>query len=179
MPDDPDYALDRATVAPRRVDDVEQVEMRDWVSGWLAVGSMGDPIAGYARLEEAPLGQVIASFTLMLPEGFGSCSYCPATERFVRYDPARNSVDYIAHIEEFTPGWSVEDAAEVSDDFAIEFDDSWPAVIFQHLIDACPGLDVYPLSPQQAHEMGWPPYAEDRHPPPLDHLWRPVDLSTD
>lgn len=168
MPDDTAYGQERATIAPRRVDEVEHVEMGDWVSGWLAVGYMGDPIAGYARLSEGSLGQVIASFTLMLPEGFGSCSYCPATERFLRYDPARNSVDYIAHIEEFIPGWSLEDTAEVSDDFATEFDESWAAVIFQHLIDAFPGLDVFPLSPQQAHEMGWPPYAEDQNPPPLD-----------
>ena len=60
---------DRATIAPRRADEVEQVEMSDWVSGWLAVGYMGDPIAGYARLAEGSLGQVIASFTLMLRRG--------------------------------------------------------------------------------------------------------------
>jgi hypothetical protein len=88
-------------------------------------------------------------------------------------------VDYIAHIEEVIPGWSLEDAAEVSDDFATEFGESWPAVIFQHLINAYPGLDVYPLSLQQAQEMGWSPYAEDRNPPSLDNLWRPVDLSAE
>ena len=174
-----DHLTDRATIASRPADEVEQVEMDAWVSGWLAVGDMGDPIAGYARLTEGSLGQVIASFTLMLPDGFGSSSYSPATERFLRYDPARNSVDYIAHIEEFLPGWSLEGAVEVSDDFAAEFDESWPAVIFQRLIDAYPGLDVYPITLQQANEMGWPPYAEDRDPPPLDHLWRPVHLSTE
>jgi hypothetical protein len=54
VPDDTDYGQDRATIAPRRADEVEQVEMGDWVSGWLAVGSMGDPIAGYARIDEGP-----------------------------------------------------------------------------------------------------------------------------
>lgn len=175
MPDVPN----RATVAARGMSEVEEVEMADWGSGWLAVGSMGDPIAGYAHLAEGPLGQVIASFTLMLAEGFGSSGYCPATERFLRYDPARNSVDYLAHIEEFIPGWSLEGAAEVGDDFAADFGESWPAVIFQQLIDAYPDLDVYALSPQQAQDMGWPPYAEDRNPPPVDHLWRPVDLTAD
>jgi hypothetical protein len=115
-------------ITPRRADEVEQVEMRDWVSGWHTVGSMGDPIAGYPRLDEGPFEQIIASFTLMLPEGIGSC---PATERFLRYDPARNSVDSIAYVGEFIPRWSHEDAVNVSDDFAAEFDGSWPAVIFQ------------------------------------------------
>jgi hypothetical protein len=170
---------DRVSVAPRRGDEVEQVEMADWVSGWLAVGSVGDPAGGYAHLAEGPLGQVIASFTLMLAEGFGSSGCCPVTERFLRYDPARNSVDYLAYVEEFIPSWSLEGAAEVGDDFAADFDESWPAVIFQHLIDAYPDLDVYALSPQQAQDMGWPPYAEDPNPPPLDHLWRPVDPTAD
>jgi hypothetical protein len=92
--------------------------MSAWVSGWLAVGYMGDPIAGYARLAEGSLGQVIASFTLMLADGFGSSSYSP-------------------------------------------------------------GLDAYPITLQQAYEMGWLSYAEDRDPPSLDHLWRPIDLSTE
>jgi hypothetical protein len=113
----------------------------------------------------------------MLPEGGMSASYCPVTERFLRYDPARGSVDYIAYVEEFMRGWSLEGATEVSDDFAADFNDSWPAIIFQHLIEAYPALDVYPLSQQQAQDMGWSPYAEDQQPPSLDHLWRPVDLS--
>src|ERR1700729_1084565 len=79
-------ASDRVAVAFRRMNEVEQVEMADWGSGWLAGGSMGDPVAGYARLAEGPLGQVIASFTLLLGEGFGSSGYSPATERFLRYD---------------------------------------------------------------------------------------------
>jgi hypothetical protein len=88
-------------------------------------------------------------------------------------------VDCIAHVEEFIPAWSLEGAAEVSDDFAAEFGESWPSVIFQHFIDAYPGLDLYPLSPQQAHEMGWLPYTDDQNPSPLDHLWRAVDLSAE
>ena len=65
MPDDPDDAIEanRFDIASRRMDEVEQVEMADWVSGWLAVGSMGEPaIAGYAHLSEGALGEVIASF---------------------------------------------------------------------------------------------------------------------
>jgi hypothetical protein len=176
VPDYPDDAIEanRFDIASRRMDEVEQVEMADWVSGWLAVGSMGEPIAGYAHLSEGALGEVIASFTLPLAEGL---SYCIATERFLRYDPARNSVDYIAHIIEFVPGWSLEGTSEVSEDFAAEFDESWPAVIFQHLIDAYPDFGVYPLSPEQAEEMAWPSHAEDQNAPPPDHLWRPIDLS--
>ena len=45
-------AVNHATVAPRRVDEVEEVEIADWVSGWLATGSMG---VGYARLAKGPL----------------------------------------------------------------------------------------------------------------------------
>lgn len=123
----------------------------------------------------ASLGQVIASFTLLVGEGFGSSGYSPDTVRFLRYHPARNSVDYLARVEEINPGWSLEIAAGVGDDFAVDFDESWHAVIFQHLIDAYPNLDVYALAPQQAQEMGWSPNAEDQNPPPLDHLWRPVD----
>lgn len=37
----------------------------------------------------APLGQVIASFTLLVGEGFGSSGYSPDTVRFLRYGPAR------------------------------------------------------------------------------------------
>lgn len=65
MPD----ASDRVVVVPRRVEEVEQVEMAEWVSGWLAIGSVGDPVAGYARLADGPLGQAIASFTLLVGEG--------------------------------------------------------------------------------------------------------------
>lgn len=175
MPD----AANRAKVTPRRIDEVEEVEMVNWVSGWLAVGSVGNPDVGYAHLAEGPLGQVIGSFTLMLADGFGSSAYSPATERFLRYDPARNSVDFVAHIEEFIPGWSLEGTTEVSEDFAVDFDESWPAVVFQHLVDAYPDLDVYPISAQQAKDLGWSPYADDRNPPPLDNLWRPVDLAAD
>ena len=175
MPD----ASDRVAVVPRRVEEVEQVEMAEWVSGWLAIGSVGDPVAGYARLADGPLGQVIASFTLLAGEGFGSSGYSPDAVRFLRYDPARNSVDYLAHVEEIIPGWSLEGATEVGDDFAVEFDESGPDVIFQHLIDAYPDLDVYALSPQQAQDIGWPPYTDDPNPPPIDHLWRPVDLTAD
>jgi hypothetical protein len=115
----------------------------------------------------------------MLPAGGMSWDSSPATICFLRYDPARNSVDYIVHIIDLSPGWSVEGATEVSEDFAAEVSDTWPAVIFQQLIDAHPGLDVYPLSLEQAQEMGWPPYLEDEHPPPFEHLWRPVNLSAD
>jgi hypothetical protein len=157
--------------------------MGEWVSGWLGVGSMGEPIAGYARLSEGPLGEVIASFKLMLPEGGMSGDSVPQTARFLRYDPARRSVDYIARVPEFLPEWSLEGAAEVSEEVAREFvneiSDSWPAVIFQWLVDAYPALDVYPMSPEQVQEMGWPPYFEDENPPPFEHLWRRVDLSAD
>ena len=112
----------------------------------------------------------------MLPKGGAGWTFCPATERFLRYDPARNSVDYIAHVAEFPPGWSLEGAV-VSEDFAGELSDSWPAVIIQYLIDAYPELDVYPLSMEQAQEMSWQPYFEDEHPPSFDHLWRPANVS--
>ena len=174
VPNEP--PLDRVKVTPLEVDKVEHVEMDDWVSGWLAIGLAGEPLAGYARLSRGLLGEVVASFTLMLPEGMGSCTYSPATERFLRYDPARNSVDYIARVAEFLPGWSLEGAAEVSAHFADELSDSWPAVIFQHLVDSYLPLDVYPLSLEQAQDMGWSPYF-DEHPPPFEHLWRPVVLS--
>jgi hypothetical protein len=175
---------DRVKVSPRTMDELaadkaEDVELGDWVSGWLAIGSWGEPVAGYARLSEGPLGEVIASFTLMLPEGGMSWDSSPATIHFLRYDPARNSVDYIVHLIDFPPGWSVEGATEVGEDFAAEVSDTRPAVIFQQLVDAYPELDVYPLSLEQAQEMGWLPYFEDEHPPPFEHLWRPVDLSTD
>lgn len=52
-------------------------------------------------------------------------------------------------------------------------------VIFRHLLDAYPELDVYPLSLEQAQEMGWQPHFEDEHPLPFEHLWRPVDLTAD
>jgi hypothetical protein len=71
---------------------------------WLAVGSPSEPLTGYAQLSQGPLGEVIASFTLMLPDGGGSCTYSPVTERFLRYDPARNSVDYIAHVARVSAG---------------------------------------------------------------------------
>jgi hypothetical protein len=148
--------------------------MDDWASGWLALSSSGEPVAGYARLSEGPVGEVIASFTLMLAEGGMSSDYSPATRRFLRYDPARNSVDYIAHVDEF--GWSLEGTIEVSESLQTELGDSWPAVVFQHLVDACPGLDVHSLSLEQAQEMGWRPFFDDEHPPPFEHLWRPVDL---
>jgi hypothetical protein len=69
--------LDRVNVTPRRVDEVEDdevedVEMGAWVSGWLGASWMGEPVAGYAQLAEGPVGDVIALFTLNLPEGFGS-----------------------------------------------------------------------------------------------------------
>jgi hypothetical protein len=67
----------------------------------------------------------------------------------------------------------------VSEDFAAELSDSWPAVIFQHLLDAHPAVDVYPLSVEQAHEMGWQPCFDDKHPPTSEHCWRPVDLSAE
>ena len=172
---------DRVRVAPRTVDELtadklEDVELGDWVSGWLAASWAGEPVAGYAQLSEGPLGEVIASFTLMVPEGFGSWNSSPDVISFLRYDPARNSVDHILHIEEFPPGWSLEGATEVGEDFKAKVSDTWPAVIFQQLIDTYPALDVHPLSLEQAQEMGWPPRAGD---PPSEHLWRPVDLSTD
>lgn len=167
--------LDRADVAPRPVDEVEHVEMGDWVSGWLALGSPDEPLAGYARLSEGPAGEITASFTLMLSEGFGSWDSSPATERFLRYDPARNSVDYIAHTEEL--GWSLEGTVEVSADLTTEISDSWPALIFQRLIDAHRDVDVRPLTLEQVHELGWEPGPDDDDPPHLEHLWRPVDLS--
>ena len=83
----------------------------------------------------------------MPPKGGASWTSCPATERFLRYDPARNSVDYIAHVAEFPPDRSLEVATVVSEDFAGELGDSWPTVIFQYLIEAHPELDVYPLRP--------------------------------
>jgi hypothetical protein len=104
--------MDRVKVASRTVDQVERMEMGDWVSGWLAMGWPGEPVAGYARLSRGTVGEVIASFTLMLPEGGGSWASSPATARFLRYDPARNSVDWIVHIPEFPPGWSLEGAAK-------------------------------------------------------------------
>jgi hypothetical protein len=78
---------------------------------------------------------------------------------------------------EFPLGWSLKGAAEVSEDFADVLSDSWPAVVFQHLVDSYPPLGVYPLSLEQARDMGWLPYFEDEHPPQFEHLWRPVDLS--
>jgi hypothetical protein len=175
--------LDRAKIAPRTMDELaadeaENVELGDWVSGWLAANWLSEPTGGYAKLSQGPLGQVIAAFTLMVPEGGMSWDSSPATITFLRYDPARNSVDYIVHIDEIAPGWSVEGATKVSEDFAMEFDETWTAVIFQRLIESYPGLDVHPLSLEQAEEMGWPPCFDDRHPPPFEHLWRPVDLST-
>jgi hypothetical protein len=168
-------ALDRVKVAPRTWDEVERVDMDDWVSGWLALGCWGEPAAGYARLSEGAVSQVIASFTLMLPEGGMSWGSCPTTAHFLRYDPARNSVDWISEADGL---WSLEACKEVSERFADGLSDSWPTVIFQQLIDACPELDVYPLSLEQAQELGWEPHFDDRNPPPLDQLWRPVDLST-
>jgi hypothetical protein len=172
---------DRVEVAPRTVDELaadklEDVELGDWVSGWLAASWADEPVAGYARLSKGPLGEVIGSFTLNVPEGFGSWNSSPDNVSFLRYDPARNSVDYIVHINEFLPGWSLEGAAEVDEDFAAKVSDTWPAVIFQELIDACPALDVHPLSLEQVQEMGWPPRAGD---PSFEHLWRPVELSAD
>lgn len=71
--------LERVEITPRQVDEVERVEMGDWVSGWLGVGSLGEPTAGYAGLSEAPLGEVIASFKLTLPEGGMSWNSSPTT----------------------------------------------------------------------------------------------------
>jgi hypothetical protein len=88
-------------------------------------------------------------------------------------------VDYIVHIIELLPGWWLEGTSEVSEDFAAEFDESSPAVIFQHLIDAYPDFGVYHLTPEQAEEMAWPSHPEDLNAPPLEHLWRPIDLSAD
>jgi hypothetical protein len=161
------------------VDEVEGVEMGDWVSGWLGASWMGEPVVGYARLADGLVGDVTALFTLDLPEGFGSSNSCPATICFLRYDPARSSVDCIVHIEEFVPSWSLESTVKVDENFEAEISDSWPAVIFQHLIEANPSLGIFPLSPEQTQGMGWLPYVEDEHPPPFEHLWRPVDLSAD
>ena len=113
----------------------------------------------------------------MLAEGFGSSSYFPATERFLRYDLARNSVDYLAHIEEFILDWSREGAAEVGDDFAADFGESWPAVIFQHLMGAYPTWTCMPLARSKARKWAGPP--RTRTPPRMDHLWRLVDLTAD
>lgn len=156
------------------MDEVEHVEIGEWISGWLAVGSM-DGSAGYVRLSAGVVGEIIASFTLMLPEGGMSSDYVPVTERFLRYDPARNSVDYLAYVDEY--GWSLEHTTQVSGDIAIEIGDSWPAITFQYLVNANQDLDVYPLSLEQAQEMGWAPCFDDPNPPPFDHLWRPVVLS--
>jgi hypothetical protein len=169
--------LNRVKVTPRKVDEVEHVEIGDWVSGWLGVGSLGEPMAGYARLGEGPAGEVIASFTLPVPEGGLSSDSSPGTVHFLRYDPARSSVDYIVDGDDF--GWSLEGTSEVSEDLAGEIGGSWPAVIFQYLIDAYPELDVYPLGLDQAREMGWEPCFDDKNPPPFEHLWRPVDLSAE
>ena len=49
MPD----ASDRVAAVPRRVDELEQVEIAEWVSGWLANRLRRRPVAGYARLEDA------------------------------------------------------------------------------------------------------------------------------
>lgn len=80
-------------------------------------------------------------------------------------------MDYIARVPELLPEWSLQGSAEVSEEFAQEFvneiSDAWPAVIFQSLVDAYPALDLYPLSLEQAREMGWPPYSEDEHPPAI------------
>jgi hypothetical protein len=93
------------------VDEVEQVEMADWVSSWLAVGSMGDPVAGYARLAEGPLGQVIASFTL-LAEGFGSSGYCPCQRALSALRPGPKLGGLPRLRQEFIPTWSLEGAAK-------------------------------------------------------------------
>lgn len=168
--------LDRVNVAPRQVHDVEEVAMGDWVSGWLGVGSLDQPRGGYAQLAQGPLGEVIASFKIMLPEGLGSPNSSPETAHFLRYDPARNSVDYVVRVDEFS-GLYLEGTAEVSEDLQMELRDCRPAVIFQYLVDAYPTLDVYPLTVEQAEEGGWSPCFDDEHPPPFEHLWRPVDLS--
>lgn len=174
--------LDPVKVAPRTMDEltadkIEDVELGDWVSGWLTASWAGESVPGYARLSEGPLGEVIASFTLMVPEGFGSWNSSLDTVTFLRYDPARNSVDYIVHTEEVPPGWWLEGATEVGQDFSAKVSDTWPAIIFQQLVNACLALDVHPLSLEQAQEMGWPAYFEDnKHLTLSDRLWRPVDL---
>ena len=171
--------MDRVKVAPRLADEVERVEMGYWVSGWLGASWMGEPVAGYAQLAEGLVGDVVALFRLDLPEGSGSWNSCPATICFLRYDPARSSVDYIVHIEEFAPSRSLESTVTVDESFEAKIRDSWPAVVFQHLIEANPSLGIFPLSLDQAQEMGWLPSSEDEGPPPFEYLWRPVDLSVD
>ena len=165
--------LGRAVIAPRRRGDVEPVGVDEWVSGWLAVGS-ADGAAGYARLSTGTAGEVTASFTLDLPDGFMSADSGPVTERFLRFDPARNAVDYIARIE---GAWYLEATAQVRDDLAAGIGDCWPDVIFQYLVDASREFDVYPITVAQARELGWLVCFDDRSPPPLDHVWRPVDVS--
>lgn len=164
--------LGRVRVSPLTAGDVQHVQMSEWVSGWFGADWMDDRVGGYARMSEGPCGQVVASLTLMLPEGFGSYDSCPATDCHLRFDPARNSVDYIVYVE--GEGWSLERTVTVDEDFAVLLADSWPAEVFQRLIEACPSLDVHALSREQAQELGWLPCADDPNPPPLDHLWRPV-----
>jgi hypothetical protein len=118
-----------------------------------------DGSAGYARLSAGVVGEVVASFTLMLPEGGMSSDYSPVTDLFLRYDPAREAVDFIAHVDY---AWSLEGTARVTEDVAQEIGDSWPAIVFQYLVDAYPGLDVCPLSLEQAQEMGWGPCFDER-----------------
>jgi hypothetical protein len=99
-----------------------------------------------------------------------------ASERFLRYDPARNSVDYLAYVRSSSlPGrWRA--PLRVGENFAVDFDQSWPAVISQHLIDAYPTLTCTP-KPAASPGHGLAPYAEDQNPPPLDHLRSPVALT--
>lgn len=155
------------------------MENKDWVSGWLGATWMDEPVAGYARLAEGVVGDVIALFTLNLPEGLGGTDSCPVTICFLRYDPARSSVDYIVRVDEFRPSRSLENTVEVGDDFEQEIHNSSPDVIFQHLIDASPDLGIFSLTPEQAQEMCWRPYVEDKSPPPLEHLWRPLETFED
>jgi len=180
MPDDPDDAEEAiyqaATQLPHYWVTLKLVEVStDSRTVRLDAATGMGAVTGYARLSEGTLGEVIASFTLNVPEGFGSWNSSPATVSFLRYDAARSSVDYIVHLED-PADWSLEGATKVGEDFAANVGDTSPAVIFQQLIDAYPALDVHPLSLEQAQEMGWPPRAED---PPFEHLWRSVDLSTD
>jgi hypothetical protein len=65
---------------------------------------------------------------------------------------------------EFRPGWSLEHATEVGDDFSVDFDESGPDVIFQYLIDAYPNLDLY-AQPAACAGPGLAPYADDPTPP--------------
>ena len=70
---------DRVRVAPRTedalaADKLENVELDGWVSRWLAASWAGEPVAGYARLSEGPLGEVIGSFKLNVPEGLAGAA---------------------------------------------------------------------------------------------------------